>query len=128
MAKIKELYRAGQPDLLVLEPSEMVVSREIRDVAAMGQRDIRYQVGPLITLLDAETFDFNWQERQALLTGQMRGADLVLLSRSDLVEESKLERIAEVLSAQDIKASPLSTVANRGLYLVLETIIRCGPN
>ncbi len=106
----------------------MVVSREIREVAAMGQRDIRYLVGPLITLVDAETFDFNWQERLALLMGQMRGADLVLLSRSDLVAESKLEGIAQVLLAQDIKASPLSTVANRGLELVSETIINFGPN
>ena len=95
---IKKIKRTHKPDFLFVEPSEMVVTQELHNVAAMGHRDVRYQIGPLITLVDAPGFPFMWAERQQLIIGQISGADIVALSRTDRVEDSSPDEIREVLS------------------------------
>ena len=94
---IKRFKRIHDPKLLFIEPSEMVVTQELRNVAAMGRRDAYYQIGPLITLVDASRFDFMWAERQQLIQGQINGADIVALSHTDGLEDSPPEKISKVL-------------------------------
>ena len=93
----KELKRSVDPDYLFLEPSEMIVTSELRNVMAMGLRDLQYTVGPLITLVDAVSFGFNWEEREQLISGQIRGTDRVVLSRTDRVDQEEIERICRIL-------------------------------
>ena len=76
----------------------MVVTQELQNVAAMGHRDVNYQIGPLITLVDAPRFSYLWAERQQLIVGQISGADLVALSRTDRLEDSSPEEIRNVLN------------------------------
>jgi G3E family GTPase len=94
---IKKLKRSHDPEFLFIEPSEMVVTQELQNVAAMGHRDVRYQIGPLITLVDAPQFPFMWAERQQLIIGQINGADIVALSRTDRLEDSSPDEIREIL-------------------------------
>jgi G3E family GTPase len=94
----KKLKRDVDPDFLFLEPSELIVTRELKNVVKMGLRDIRYDVGPIITLIDTPSFDFNWQERPKLLLGQIEGAGVVALSRTDLVNASDISLIQHTLS------------------------------
>lgn len=94
----KKLKKDVDPDFLFLEPSELIVNRELKNVVKMGLRDIRYDVGPTITLIDAPSFNFNWQERPKLLLGQIEGAGVVALSRTDLVDESAISLIQQTLS------------------------------
>lgn len=105
----KKLKREVDPDLLFIEPSEMVVTRELRDVMAMGLRDIRFVSGPFITLVDGPLFDFLWTERQNLLLGQVADADLVAVSRVDLIEPNELESIMSKLKDYCDPLLPLST-------------------
>ena len=77
----------------------MVVTQELQNVTAMGQRDVRYQTGPLITLVDAPRFSFMWAERQQLIIGQIDGADIVMLSRSDRLGDVSPDEIVNVLSS-----------------------------
>ena len=104
----KQLKRNVDPDLLFIEPSEMVVTRELRDVAAMGLRDIQYNTGPFITLVDGPQFEFLWSERQALLLGQVKDADLVAVSRVDLMDVSELETVKSLLKDYCRQILPLS--------------------
>ena len=94
---IKKIKRSHDPEFLFIEPSEMVVTQELQNVAAMGHRDVRYQIGPLVTLVDASRFPFMWAERQQLLIGQIKGADIVALSRIDRLEDSSPDEIRNVL-------------------------------
>ena len=94
----KQIKRNLNPDLLFIEPSEMVVTHELRNVAAMGLRDIHYEIGPFITLVDGPDFEFLWSERQALLLGQVKDADLVAVSRVDLLRDDELGHINSLLS------------------------------
>ena len=104
----KQLKRNLDPDLLFIEPSEMVVTRELRDVAAMGLRDVQYDTGPFITLVDGPLFEFLWTERQALLLGQVKDADLVAVSRVDLMDVSELETVKSLLKDYCRQILPLS--------------------
>ena len=105
----KQLKRNVDPDLLFIEPSEMVVTRELRDVAAMGLRDIDYETGPFITLVDGPLFDFLWSERQPLLLGQVKDADLVAVSRVDLISAEELRHVNNSLNGHCGSLIALST-------------------
>ena len=77
----------------------MVVTKELRDVAAMGLRDTRYDAGPLIALVDGPDFDFNWSERRHLVQGQADDADMVVISRVDLIDKEKQHLITRTLAS-----------------------------
>ena len=93
----KKLKRSVDPDILFLEPSEMIVTTELRSVLSMGLRDMQYWVGPFITLIDGPSFTFNFKERETLLLGQIRESDRVAISRVDLIDEVTINRICESL-------------------------------
>lgn len=96
----KKLKRTANPDYLFLEPSEMIVTQELRTVTAMGLRDIRYAIGPFITLIDGSSFDFNWEERPKLLLGQIQDADYIAISRTDLIDAQRINYISKILTIQ----------------------------
>ena len=122
VTRIKSIKREIGPDLLFIEPSEMVVTRELRNVSAMGLRDVTYEVGPFITLLDGPTFNFSWQERRALLLGQIADADLVVVSRSDLLDSRSLEEIRKTLNEYHNWVPGLSTTVGLGIKKVVDMV------
>jgi G3E family GTPase len=71
---------------------------ELRDVVKMGLRDIRYDVGPIITLIDGPSFSFHWEERPKLILGQMQDADRIALSRTDLIDSKEITHIRKTLN------------------------------
>jgi G3E family GTPase len=79
----------------------MIVTRELRDVVKMGLRDIKFDIGPFITLIDGPSFEFQWQERPKLLQGQIEGADRVAISRTDMIATKEVEHIRGILSVQN---------------------------
>ncbi|MBC8438234.1 MAG: hypothetical protein H8D87_00910 [Deltaproteobacteria bacterium] len=86
------------PDYLFLEPSEMIVTRELRDVVNMGLRDLKYGIGPFITLIDGPSFSFHWEERPKLIQGQIQDADIVALSKTDRIDSIKIKQICDTLN------------------------------
>ena len=118
----KELKRTHDPDFLFIEPSEMVVTQELRDVTAMGLRDIRYDIGPFITLVDGPLFEFLWSERRALLLGQVKDADLVAVSRADSIDVGELNKIRQALSGYCSNVIPLSVRSGDGLAEVVKRV------
>ncbi len=119
---IKRIKRRVDPDLLFIEPSEMVVTREIRDVAAMGLRDIRFDPGPFMTLVDGPQFPFLWSERRPLLLGQVKDADLVAVSRTDLIGAEDLENINRLLGGYGGPSIPLSARNGQNVEEVMKRI------
>ncbi len=122
MALKKELKRNHNPDFLFIEPSEMVVTQEIRNVLAMGRRDISYEIGPLITLVNGPDFDSLWQDRSFLMIGQMKDADLVALTRSDLMDERSIHEIEQRVTAHASSLLPLSVPCNVGVRKVMAAV------
>ena len=120
----KELKRSHDPDFLFIEPSEMVVTQELRDVSAMGLRDIRYEIGPFITLVDGPLFEFLWSERRTLLLGQVKDADLVAVSRADSIDTRELNTIRQELDRYSSNVIALSIRNGDGLAEVVKRV--CG--
>jgi G3E family GTPase len=120
----KELKRNHDPDFLFIEPSEMVITQELRDVTAMGLRDIRYDIGPFITLVDGPLFDFLWSERRTLLLGQVKDADLVAVSRADSIDAGEVINIRQTLERYCPNLITLSVSSGDGLPEVIERV--CG--
>jgi G3E family GTPase len=111
----KDIKRHIDPDYLFIEPSEMVVTQELRNVAAQGLRDIKYKVGPLVTLLDGPEFGFHWKERRPLLLGQISGADLVAISRADMIGDKETNVIYQALDECATEPFLLSIRSGTGL-------------
>lgn len=120
--RIKAFRRELDPNFLFIEPSEMVVTRELRNATSMGLRDVSYEIGPFVTLVDGPTFDFSWQERRALLLGQITDADLVLVSRTDLIESERLNEIGGTLKGYCNGVLGLSTHLGQGIEEVVEMV------
>ncbi len=120
----KELKRSHDPDFLFIEPSEMVVTQELRDVTAMGLRDIRYEIGPFITLVDGPLFEFLWSERRTLLLGQVKDADLVAVSRADSIDAGELIKVRQELDRYCPNVITLSVRSGDGLAEVVKRV--CG--
>ena len=122
VARIKEIKRTVDPDYLFVEPSEMVLTQEMLDATRMGLRDVTYDIGPFITLIDGPAFTQNWEERQPLLRGQIFKADLAAISRVDLVDIEQLSEIIQILNEQQYSIKPLSVTAGTGLEEVMRQI------
>ena len=120
----KELKRSHDPDYLFIEPSEMVVTQELRDVTAMGLRDIRYDIGPFITLVDGPLFEFLWSERRSLLLGQVKDADLVAVSRADSIDAGELNKVRQALDRYCSNVITLSVRSGDGISEVVKRV--CG--
>ncbi len=93
----------------------MVVTAEMRQVCAMGRRDVSYEIGPLVTLVDGPHFDFLWAERGRLITGQVRGADVVGIGRADRVDAEMEARVRETLGTLHPEVFRLSAVNGAGV-------------
>jgi len=97
---IKDIKRTVDPDYLFIEPFELVVTKEILPVLAMGQRDVAYEVGPVFALIDAPEFDYLWQERKQTLVNHISACHSVALTRVDSVDEARLQHIKETLTKE----------------------------
>lgn len=121
---IKQIKRGHDPDFLLIEPSELVVTAEMRQVIAMSLRDITFHPGPLITLVDGPNFDFLWAERRQLILGQVADADLVTVSRTDRIDNGSEKKIGNTLQPHVQHIGGLSTHENSGLESIWDTV--CG--
>jgi G3E family GTPase len=122
VARIKEIKRTVNPDYLFVEPSEMVLTQEMLDATRMGLRDVSYEVGPFITLIDGPAFAQVWEERQPLLRGQIHKADLVAVSRADLVPEAEYKKILDTLAPVTDSILGLSAEKGHGLEEVMQKL------
>jgi G3E family GTPase len=122
VARIKEIKRTVNPEYLFVEPSEMVLTQEMLDATRMGMRDVSYEIGPFITLIDGPAFAQVWEERQPLLLGQIHKADLVAISRADLLPPENLRKIIASLNGYREHVFPLSIRTGLGLEEVIQKI------
>jgi G3E family GTPase len=123
VARIKEIKRTVNPDYLFVEPSEMVLTQEMVDATRMGRRDVSYDIGPFITLIDGPAFERVWEERQPLLLGQIHKADLVAVSRTDLLGAAQVKGILLTLKEYRNPVLMLSVRTGQGLEEVMQPIV-----
>lgn len=119
---IKDFRRNHAPDFLFIEPAGMVTTQELVAASKLAQRDCKYEIGPVITLVNSEDFEFLWEERRNLLVAQMEGADLVALSRADLQEKTELGKIKTAIEPFSREIIELSTIEGKGIEKIMSLI------
>lgn len=124
---IKQIKREQDPDILFIEPSEMVVTSEMRQVIAMAMRDITFEAGPLITLIDGPNFDSLWDERRQLIIGQITDADIIAVSRKDRISNSDVEAIYSKLTPYSQNQCSISTRKDSGVKPLRDAISATAP-
>ena len=112
---LKKIQREWDPAVVFVEPSEMVVAWRLRSVMNMGLRDMNYEIGPLIALVDGPDFELNWGERRDAVLNHVKDSDLVAISRTDLIEPDQVERIKVALSLYHNKIVGLDHSVSGGL-------------
>jgi len=122
VARIKEIKRTVNPDYLFIEPSEMVLTQEMLDATRMGLRDVSYVIGPFITLIDGPDFTQVWEERRPLILGQIHKADLVAVSRSDLLSGEEYSKVINSLGSVSNSILELSVNEGRGVEEVIQSL------
>ena len=108
--------------MLFIEPSEIVLTHEMKNVSSMGLRDIKYESGPFITLVDGPAFEDLWEERRPLIMGQVADADVVAVSRSALMDAERVQQTVSVLRGYTEKVIQLSTVENVGIGEMMQIL------
>lgn len=101
----------------------MIETKELQDVLKMGLRDIRYEIGPFITLIDGPTFSFQWEERPSLLHGQIQNADILVLSRIDRIDAATAEKICRTLNLSEKNLFLLGRKNNSGIEAIAQQIL-----
>ncbi len=101
----------------------MVVTDELRQVAAMARRDVSYEIGAFITLVNGPDFDRTLSERRDLLLGQIQGADLVAISRADEISPEMLERVFSLLRNHSDRLLKLSVRMGWGVEEIMKHIV-----
>lgn len=89
----------------------------------MGLRDIEYDIGPFITLIDGPSFSFQWEERSKLLLGQIQDADRVAISRTDRIETNQVEQIRGILNTHCKKLLLLSRDNSSAIEELVQQIV-----
>ena len=119
---IKQSERDHDPDILFIEPSEMVVTSEMRRVIDMALRDVAFDAGPLVTLIDGPNLYSLWEERQRLIIGQITDADVIAISRADRISSADVEAIQTLLSSYGPIPCSISTHEDSGVQPVWDAI------
>lgn len=120
---LKQVLKTIHPDFLFVEPSGMVITKELQSVTAMALRDVRYEIGAFLTLLDGPLFETWWSSRRELLLGQAAGADLLAVSRVDLLDPAELEQMRERLKPYADGIIGLSVFSGLGVDETMRRII-----
>ena len=73
-------------------------------------------------LIDGPAFTQVWEERRPLLLGQIHKADLVAVSRADLVPEDEYYKILDALDGVSNSILGLSAEKGQGLEEVMQIL------
>jgi len=124
---IYRLYKDFAPDHVLVEPTGVAVPHQVKLAARMGGRDAKIGLGPAIVLFDAtrpaELLDMEMLGR--LVTTQLKDADIIAISKVDVVKESDVADSSRRVREYNAKAEifNLSSFSGLGVDQLVDRII-----
>ncbi len=120
MKKTLELLAQNMdPDIVVVEPTGIAVPSSIKDAVTYYANKMNISFGPTIVLFDVSRAHklLTYETLIRLVSTQLRDADIIALSKVDLVGESELGQISDKVKAINSKADyvHLSSITSEGL-------------
>ncbi len=123
---LTQLYRDFAPDVVLVEPTGVAIPRQVSTAASMGSRSAKVDIGPVVVLFDATRADelLDMELMGRLVTSQLADADIVAVSKIDMVPSEQVERAAA--AAREIIPGavfvPVSSVTGEGFDTLIEHI------
>ncbi|MEK6672797.1 MAG: GTP-binding protein [Nitrospirota bacterium] len=117
MLNTLRLLSEGQnPDVVIVEPTGVAVPSSIRDTILTGARQFDISMGPIIVLFDTTREDklLNYESLKRLVTAQLKDADIIALSKADMVTDEVLKRAGEAMRLINSRAQVISLSTHEG--------------
>lgn len=124
---LSELYRIFKPDHVLVEPTGVAVPHQVKLAARMGGRDAKISMGPAIVLFDAtrpaELLDMDMLGH--LVTTQLKDADIIAISKTDVVDATGISQSAKRIRHHNAKAEivTLSSFKDIGINQLVQQIV-----
>jgi G3E family GTPase len=119
---LRKLSEVHKPDIVIIEPTGMAVPSSISD--AVKRIDI--DEGPTIVLFDTSRQEklLNYDTLKRLISTQLKDADIIALSKVELISGDMIERARQSVSLINPKARiiDLSTKRGDGLLEIVKAI------
>ena len=124
---IYNLYKDFHPEHILVEPTGVAVPHQVKLAARMSGRDAKISIGPAVVLFDAtrpaELLDMDMLGQ--LVTSQVKDADVLAISKVDIVSEDQvieaIERVRQYNPAAEIIR--LSSFQELGVDRIIEIIL-----
>jgi len=129
---LKTLSREIDPDMVIIEPTGMAVPSTVKEVAGYVGSTVDIVFGPTIVLFDTTRAKklLTYETLERLVTTQLKDADIIALSKVDVIEKEKVKSIGDEV----LKYNPgaeiirLSTKSGEGLEDLAEAALNVTVN
>jgi G3E family GTPase len=124
---IYNLYKDFHPEHILVEPTGVAVPHQVKLAARMSGRDAKISIGPAIVLFDAtrpaELLDMDMLGQ--LVTSQIKDADVLAISKVDIVSEDQVKEAIERVQQYNPTAEVirLSSFKEWGVDRIIEIIL-----
>lgn len=124
---IYTLYKDFHPEHILVEPTGVAVPHQVKLAARMSGRDAKISIGPAIVLFDAtrpaELLDMDMLGQ--LVTSQIKDADVLAISKVDIVSEDQVQEAIERVQQYNPTAEiiQLSSFKEWGVDRIIEIIL-----
>ena len=124
---VYSLYKDFRPEHILVEPTGVAVPHQVKLAARMSGRDAKISIGPAIVLFDAtrpaELLDMDMLGQ--LVTSQVKDADVLAISKVDIVCEDQVKEAGERTRPFNETAEiiHLSSFTGMGIDRIIEIIL-----
>jgi G3E family GTPase len=124
---IYALYKDFHPEHILVEPTGVAVPHQVKLAARMSGRDAKISIGPAVVLFDAtrpaELLDMDMLGQ--LVTSQVKDADVLAISKVDIVSEDQVKEAIERVQQYNPTAEiiRLSSFKEWGVDRIIEIIL-----
>jgi G3E family GTPase len=124
---IYNLYKDFHPEHILVEPTGVAVPHQVKLAARMSGRDAKISIGPAVVLFDAtrpaELLDMDMLGQ--LVTSQVKDADVLAISKVDIVSEDQVKEAGERVRQYNPTAEiiQLSSFQELGVDRIIEIIL-----
>ncbi|VAX16777.1 hypothetical protein MNBD_NITROSPINAE03-404 [hydrothermal vent metagenome] len=129
---LKTLAREIDPDMVIIEPTGMAVPGAVKEVAGYVRSTVDISFGPTIVLFDTTRAGklLTYETLERLVTTQLKGADIIALSKVDAIENAEVDSARQAVSKFNPNAEiiRLSTISGEGLDDLAEAALNVTIN
>jgi len=128
-ATLSVLALEFKPDLVLVEPTGVAIPSQVKEVVNMFGTS-KVEAGPAIVLFDSSRHEeLMDDERMGVLVKiQLKGADVVVISKADMVDRARIEEckeaiIKEIPKLREVQFIEVSVVNGTGVNEVIDAIL-----